>query len=119
MKTSRLPGFYKLTIQERHAKLAEIFELSVGEVETLASQGALSLTTADKMIENAVGIYSLPIGVGLNFLINGKDYLVLHAYETADKYKQKLKVMDIRWDSDGWPTVDPKDLNKYVSEELK
>jgi hydroxymethylglutaryl-CoA reductase len=81
MKTSRLPGFYKLTLQERIAKLAEIYDLSVSEVETLASQGALSLTTADKMIENAVGIYSLPIGVGLNFLINGKDYLVPMAIE--------------------------------------
>lgn len=81
MKTSRLPGFYKLTIQERIAKLADIFELSVEDVETLASQGALSLTTADKMIENAVGIYSLPIGLGLNFLINGKDYLVPMAIE--------------------------------------
>ena len=60
-------------------------------------------------------------GLGHNsaYTFDGKDYLVLHAYETADKYKQKLKVMDIRWDKDGWPTVDPKDLNKYVSEELK
>lgn len=81
MKTSRLPGFYKLTIQERIAKLADIFELCVEDVETLASQGALSLTTADKMIENAVGIYSLPIGLGLNFLVNGKDYLVPMAIE--------------------------------------
>ena len=81
MKTSRLPGFYKLTIQERIAKLAEIYDLSVSEVETLASQGALTLTQADKMIENAVGIYSLPIGLGLNFLINGKDYLVPMAIE--------------------------------------
>ncbi|MFN3431010.1 MAG: hydroxymethylglutaryl-CoA reductase, degradative, partial [Candidatus Sericytochromatia bacterium] len=81
MKTSRLPGFYKLTIQERIAKLAEIYDLSVSEVETLASQGALTLIQADKMIENAVGIYSLPIGLGLNFLINGKDYLVPMAIE--------------------------------------
>ena len=81
MKTSRLPGFYKLTIDERRAKLAEIYDLSVEEVETLASQGALTLVQADKMIENAVGIYSLPIGLGLNFLINGKDYLVPMAIE--------------------------------------
>jgi hydroxymethylglutaryl-CoA reductase len=81
MKTSRLPGFYKLTIQERIAKLAEIYDLSVSEVETLASQGALTLIQADKMIENAVGIYSLPIGLGLNFLVNGKDFLVPMAIE--------------------------------------
>ena len=46
-------------------------------------------------------------------------WLVLHAYETADKYKQKLKVMEMKWDKDGWPTVDRKDLNRYQSAELK
>lgn len=81
MKTSRLPGFYKLSMAERIAKLADTYELSVSDVEALASQGALALEQADKMIENAVGIYSLPIGLGLNFLINGKDYLVPMAIE--------------------------------------
>ncbi|WP_075795062.1 arabinan endo-1,5-alpha-L-arabinosidase [Massilia putida] len=59
------------------------------------------------------------LGHNSAYTFDGKDYLVLHAYETADRYKQKLKVMDIRWDKDGWPTVDPKDLNRYVSEEVK
>lgn len=81
MKTSRLPGFYQLSVQERIKKLAEIYELSVEEVEALSSAGALSLNQADKMIENAVGIYSLPIGIGANFLINDKEYLVPMAIE--------------------------------------
>ena len=59
------------------------------------------------------------LGHNSAYTFDGKDYFVLHAYETADHYKQKLKVMDIHWDKDGWPTVDPKDLNKYVSEEVK
>lgn len=81
MKTSRIPGFYLLSIQERIAKLAEVYELDVSEVKALSSQGALSLDVADKMIENAVGIFSLPMGVGANFLINGKEYLVPMAIE--------------------------------------
>jgi hydroxymethylglutaryl-CoA reductase len=81
MKTSRLPGFYKLAMADRIAKLAEANELTVGEVEALASQGALTLEQADKMVENAIGIYSLPIGLGLNFRINDKDYLVPMAIE--------------------------------------
>jgi len=55
------------------------------------------------------------LGHNSAYTFDGKDYLVLHAYETADHYKQKLKVMDIHWDKDGWPTVDPKDLDRYVS----
>lgn len=81
MKSSRIPGFYKLSIEERIDKLAETFDLDRAEIDALRSQGALELEQADKMIENAVGIYSLPIGVGLNFLINGKDYLVPMAIE--------------------------------------
>lgn len=81
MKTSRIPGFYQLSIAERIAKLAEVYELSIDEVQALSSHGALSLEQADKMIENAVGIFSLPIGIGANFLINGKEYLVPMAIE--------------------------------------
>lgn len=81
LKTSRLPGFYQLSVAERIAKLAEIYELDVEEVRAMSSQGALSLEQADKMIENAVGIFSLPIGIGANFLINGKEYLVPMAIE--------------------------------------
>ncbi|MGV3525010.1 MAG: hydroxymethylglutaryl-CoA reductase, degradative [Candidatus Sericytochromatia bacterium] len=81
MITSRLPGFYQLSVAERIAKLAETYELDVAEVEAMSSHGSLSLEQADKMIENAVGIYSLPIGIGANFLINGKEYLVPMAIE--------------------------------------
>ena len=56
-------------------------------------------------------------GVGHNsaYTFDGKDYLVLHAYEVADKYRQKLKILPMEWDKDGWPVVDPKVLNTYQS----
>ncbi|WP_308495214.1 arabinan endo-1,5-alpha-L-arabinosidase [Duganella qianjiadongensis] len=56
-------------------------------------------------------------GLGHNgtYTFDGKDYLVLHAYETADDFLQKLKVLEIRWDSAGWPAVDPADLERYRS----
>jgi arabinan endo-1,5-alpha-L-arabinosidase len=58
-------------------------------------------------------------GLGHNsaYTMDGKDYLVLHAYETADNYLQKLKIMEMHW-TDGWPTVDQADLNKYRSNQL-
>jgi arabinan endo-1,5-alpha-L-arabinosidase len=59
------------------------------------------------------------LGHNSAYTFDGKDWLVLHAYETADKYKQKLKVMEMKWDGDGWPTVERKDLNRYQSAELK
>lgn len=60
-------------------------------------------------------------GVGHNsvYTMGGKDLLVLHAYESADKYLQKLKILQIQWDKDGWPTVDPRDLNRYISTQTR
>ncbi|MGV7206941.1 arabinan endo-1,5-alpha-L-arabinosidase [Oxalobacteraceae bacterium A2-2] len=59
-------------------------------------------------------------GLGHNsaYTFDGKDYLVLHAYETADNYLQKLKILEMKWDKDNWPSVDPRDLNKYQSNQL-
>lgn len=81
MKTSRIHGFYRLSIEERIDKLAETYELTRNEIDALRSQGALELAQADKMIENAVGIYSLPLGIALNFVVNQKEYLVPMAIE--------------------------------------
>lgn len=57
------------------------------------------------------------VGVGHNsaYTLDGKDVLVLHAYETADRYLQKLKVLDMTWDQDGWPVVAQSELNRYQS----
>lgn len=55
-------------------------------------------------------------GVGHNsaYTFDGKDYLVMHAYETADKYLQKLKILEMKWDG-GWPVADPAGLDAYQS----
>jgi arabinan endo-1,5-alpha-L-arabinosidase len=59
-------------------------------------------------------------GVGHNSVhtFGAKDVMVLHAYDSADHYRQKLKIMPIAWDKDGWPVIDPKDLNRYISTQL-
>ncbi|MEM4830613.1 MAG: 3-hydroxy-3-methylglutaryl-CoA reductase, partial [Zestosphaera sp.] len=79
--TSRLPGFHKLTLNERVEKLKELANLSDEDVRLLLKEGTLPLEIADKMIENVVGTLSLPLGIATNFLINGKDYLVPMAIE--------------------------------------
>lgn len=57
-------------------------------------------------------------GVGHNsvYFFEGKDWLVFHAYETADGGLQKLKMAEIGWDAAGWPTVQADALKDYVSE---
>ncbi|MBF2674026.1 hydroxymethylglutaryl-CoA reductase, degradative [Listeria marthii] len=73
--------FYKKTVEERHAILAEYADLNEEEQAFLASTGALSFDKANHMIENAIGIYSLPLGLGMNMLLNGKSYVVPMAME--------------------------------------
>jgi arabinan endo-1,5-alpha-L-arabinosidase len=59
-------------------------------------------------------------GLGHNsaYTFEGKDVMVLHAYESADRYKQKLKVLEMKWDADGWPVLDQADLNRYQSVQM-
>ncbi|MSP62440.1 MAG: hydroxymethylglutaryl-CoA reductase, degradative [Myxococcales bacterium] len=80
-RCSRVPGFYKLPVGDRIRRLAEAAGLKAGDVERLTAGDLLDCATADHMIENVVGTYSLPLGIGLNFRINGTDYLVPMAVE--------------------------------------
>jgi hydroxymethylglutaryl-CoA reductase len=75
MTTSRISGFYKMTLEERRARLVD----AAGQTpESLLpfTTGGLSPEAADHMIENVIGLYSLPIGIALNFQVNDKDVLV-------------------------------------------
>ncbi|MDD2921005.1 MAG: hydroxymethylglutaryl-CoA reductase, degradative [Anaerolineales bacterium] len=75
MTNSRISGFYNLTIEERRAKLADAALLTTAELIPFTT-GGLSPESADHMVENVIGMYSLPIGIGLNFMVNGRDVLV-------------------------------------------
>ncbi|MFL5420717.1 MAG: hydroxymethylglutaryl-CoA reductase, degradative [Myxococcales bacterium] len=81
MGTSRLPGFYKMKIAERLRRLAAELDMGSGDLVGLGETGTLPLPNADAMIENAIGVLGLPVGVGLNFLVNGEDVLIPMAVE--------------------------------------
>lgn len=76
IKSSRIPGFYNLTIDERLKILKEWAELNDEEIALLRNLGNLDQKTANSMIENVVGAMSYPFAIAVNFRINGKDYLV-------------------------------------------
>jgi hydroxymethylglutaryl-CoA reductase len=76
IENSRIEGFYKLSVSERRELLAGIAELSDEQVNAWANSGELDEESADRMIENVVGTYSLPIGVATNFVIDGSHYAI-------------------------------------------
>jgi hydroxymethylglutaryl-CoA reductase len=73
-RSSRLSGFFQKTVSERSAFLAQWADLQAQEVAWL--QDGLSTAEADKMIENVVGRFALPLGIATNFIVNGREYLV-------------------------------------------
>ena len=80
-RSSRFEGFYKLPLEKRREALKEFASLTDEEMEALANTGGLPAEVADHMIENVVGGYTYPLGIAMNFRINGKDYLVPFALE--------------------------------------
>ena len=81
MKTSRISGFYKLSIQDRIAALSEASGLSREELAPLLDAGSLPVSQAMNMIENVIGTYALPLGVALNFRVNEREVFVPMAVE--------------------------------------
>ena len=75
-KSSRLAGFYDLPLKERVQQVAQWAELTQDEIAILHGAMGLVLIQADQMIENVVGLHSLPLGIAVNFVVNGRDVLV-------------------------------------------
>ena len=81
MKDSRLEGFYKKTPEERLKIVRDFADLTDEEVSIISNTGALSVDQADRMIENVIGTMPMTLGIAVNFLINGTDYLIPMATE--------------------------------------
>ena len=76
VETSRLPGFYRLEVEDRLKKIAELANLNEEDMNILKKYGNLPIDVANRMIENVIGTMAYPYAVAVNFLINGKDYIV-------------------------------------------
>ncbi|MDY6965585.1 MAG: hydroxymethylglutaryl-CoA reductase, degradative [Halobacteriota archaeon] len=79
VKTSRVSGFFKLSVKERMDVVKDFADLTDEEVNNI--DGQLEIEQADRMVENVIGKIDVPLGVATNFLINGKDYLIPMAIE--------------------------------------
>jgi hydroxymethylglutaryl-CoA reductase len=80
-KSSMVSGFYKLPVGKRVEFVKDFSNLTDEESRFFSS--TLDIGTADRMIENVIGVFDLPLGVAVNFLINGKDYVVPMAIEES------------------------------------
>ena len=80
-RTSKISGFYKLPPQERLGIVKQFAGLSDEEAASIGAVGALKYDQLDRMVENVIGSMPVPLGIAVNFFVNGKDYLVPMAIE--------------------------------------
>jgi hydroxymethylglutaryl-CoA reductase len=80
-KSSTVSGFYKLPVEKRLEFVKDFANLESEEIKLFSS--CLDIGIADRMIENVLGSFEIPLGIAVNFQINGKDYLVPMATEES------------------------------------
>ncbi|MFZ5894388.1 MAG: hydroxymethylglutaryl-CoA reductase, degradative [Myxococcota bacterium] len=73
---SRIPGFYRLSLQERRALVAERAGVELTTLARAVEGGGLDVAVAEKLVENVLGTYAMPFGIALNVRVNGRDRLV-------------------------------------------
>lgn len=81
MKTSRIPGFHKLSREERLRLAAEFAGLTPEDARAL--EAGLPLELAVSLVENVVGQHALPLGIATNFIVNRREVLVPMAVEES------------------------------------
>lgn len=105
---SRIEGFYRLSREQRLARLAERADLPREELADLIDGAPLPFEVADHMVENAIGILGLPLGVALNFRVNERDYFVPMAIEEPSVIAAASHAARIVRDSGGFTaSADP------------
>ncbi len=77
MSNSRIPGLYRLGVGERIEELVRLGWLADSDAVALQQgRSVLSPTAADKIIENVIATFGLPLAIAPNFLVNGRDFVV-------------------------------------------
>ena len=80
-QSSRLPGFYNLSLEARRAEILRQGDLTQEELSAMTGENGLNADQAAHMIENVIGVHSLPLGIALNFIVNNRQVLVPMAIE--------------------------------------
>jgi hydroxymethylglutaryl-CoA reductase len=107
-KSSIVSGFYKLPVEKRLEFVKNFSNLTEEETKILSSN--LDINTADRMIENVLGTFEFPLGISVNFQINGKDYLIPMAIEESSVVAAASNAAKIARINGGFTTESTKPL---------
>ncbi|MHA2028621.1 MAG: hydroxymethylglutaryl-CoA reductase, degradative [Candidatus Kariarchaeaceae archaeon] len=96
--SSRIPGFHKLSQDEKLNKLKELVDLTDDEIKSL------NVTEPPVTIENTIGVMTIPIGLATNFIINGQEKLITFAIEEASVVAAASNLAKMTRDLGGFET---------------
>ena len=102
--TSRISGFYKLSPEERLEKMAQHLDLSDEEKKVLQGESDFSIAQADRMVENVIGYLPIPLGVAVNFKVDGKDVFIPMATEEPSVVAAASNAAKLTYNTGGFRT---------------
>jgi hydroxymethylglutaryl-CoA reductase len=109
-KCSRVEGFYKKTILERQSFVQDFAEFNSDDVDLLTSASDLSIKSYDKISENVISLFHLPLGIATNFLINNKDYLIPMVTEEPSVVAAACNAAKLARDCGGFTATSTKNI---------
>lgn len=105
LRNSRISGLYRLDPAQRRTTLVRAGFLDPNDAALLGRTGSVvDQELADSMIENVIGVFELPIGAAVNFLIDGKDYVLPMVVEEPSIVAAVSHVARIVRDAGGFET---------------
>ncbi|MEI3614586.1 hydroxymethylglutaryl-CoA reductase, degradative [Pseudogracilibacillus sp. SO30301A] len=102
---SRIPGFFKLSPEERLEKISQELHLSEEDKKVLTGNAGFTVENADRMIENTIGYLPVPLGLAANFKINSKDIFVPMATEEPSVVAAASNASKHAYESGGFTTT--------------
>src|SRR5699024_4524652 len=102
--TSRISGFYKKSPEQRLNKLATLLHLSEKDKSIIKGEAGFTVNEANGMIENAIGCIPIPLGVAVNFKVNGKDTFIPMATEEASVVAAASHAAKLTYNTGGFTT---------------
>ncbi len=108
--TSRLPGFYRLDVGQRRDLIREAAGLELGDAGLVAVDGQLDVGLLDGFVENVIGAFGLPLGIAVNFVVDGRDVLVPMAVEESSVVAAASNMARLARETGGFTTEVLEDL---------
>src|SRR5699024_8796082 len=100
---SRIPGFYKLKPNQRIKVMAEKVNLTKEEKRVSGGE-VIRIRHADQMIENAIGVWPVPLGIAVNLKGDEEDVFIPMATEEASVVAAASHAAKLTYDQGGFTT---------------